>query len=234
MESQQIEMIEFITSFARNFIKIQLEEEKKCEIERVKYEKTFQDKNNIKNDKKNAKKLKAELKEELKRELKAELKEELKRELKAELKEELKAELKEELKAELKEELKAELKEELKAELKEELKAELNEKEKKEDDDESLQLQQFNHHYGRKYYKDQNDIIYSMGDGKLIQPAPIGKWNNITKIIEFYQNNCDEEDEEDEDEEDEIASIELQQFNFQGNKYFKDQFDTIYGEMEET
>ena len=33
------QMIELFTSFARNFIKIQLEEEKKCEIERVKYEK---------------------------------------------------------------------------------------------------------------------------------------------------------------------------------------------------
>ena len=44
------QMIELFTSFARNFIKIQLEEEKKCEIERVKYEKTFEE-----NVKKNAK-----------------------------------------------------------------------------------------------------------------------------------------------------------------------------------
>ena len=66
----------------------------------------------------------------------------------------------------------------------------------------SCNLQQFSHK-GKKYFKDQFDTIYSMGNGTTIEPEPIGKWNKVKKDIEFNDSKITEKDEASDDEEQE-------------------------------
>jgi hypothetical protein len=66
----------------------------------------------------------------------------------------------------------------------------------------SCNLQQFSHK-GKKYFKDQFDTIYSMGNGTTIEPEPIGKWNKAKKDIEFNDSKITEKDEASDDEEQE-------------------------------
>ena len=66
----------------------------------------------------------------------------------------------------------------------------------------SYNIQQFSHK-GKKYFKDQFDTIYSMGNGTTIEPEPIGKWNKAKKDIEFNDSKITEKDEASDDEEQE-------------------------------
>ena len=66
----------------------------------------------------------------------------------------------------------------------------------------SCQLQQFSHK-GKKYFKDQFDTIYSMGDGQTVEPEPIGKWNKDKKDIEFNDSKVVEKDEASDEEQEE-------------------------------
>ena len=80
--------------------------------------------------------------------------------------------------------------------------AKLEEDEDEADEMASRQLQQFSHK-GKKYFKDQFDTIYSMGDGQTVEPEPIGKWNKAKKDIEFNDSKITEKDEASDDEEQE-------------------------------
>ena len=78
----------------------------------------------------------------------------------------------------------------------------MEEEEDAKDEAESVQLQQFKH-AGKAYFKDQYDTVYSMGDGKLVDAAPIGKWNQATRSIELNDSKKSEKDEASDDEEQE-------------------------------
>jgi len=80
--------------------------------------------------------------------------------------------------------------------------AKLEEDEDQADEMASCQLQQFSHK-GKKYFKDQFDTIYSMGNGTTVEPEPIGKWNKAKRDIEFNDSKIQEKDEASDDEEQE-------------------------------
>ena len=80
--------------------------------------------------------------------------------------------------------------------------AKLEEDEDEADEMASCQLQQFSHK-GKKYFKDQFDTIYSMGNGTTVEPEPIGKWIKAKKDIEFNDSKTQEKDEASDDEEQE-------------------------------
>ena len=84
----------------------------------------------------------------------------------------------------------------------------LEDEEDQADDIASCQLQQFSH-AGKKYFKDQFDTIYSMGDGKNVEPAPIGKWNKAKRTIDF--NDSKKQGEKDECSDDEEQEEEYEE-----------------------
>jgi hypothetical protein len=82
--------------------------------------------------------------------------------------------------------------------------AKQEEVQEEEDEMLSCNLQQFTDpKTGKKYFKDQFNTIYSMGNGTTIEPEPIGKWNKDKREIEFNDSKHAEKDEASDDEEQE-------------------------------
>ena len=81
--------------------------------------------------------------------------------------------------------------------------AKQEEDEDKADELASVQLDRFKY-AGKTYLKDQFGVIYDMGDGKQIDPYPIGKWNQQKRSIDLNDDKIVENDEgSDEEQEDE-------------------------------